>query len=203
MATGMHTVIHLSDNRLWSTLKTIPNTHDEVLAQCKKHLVYLRLGVFLQLKERPTCNILGTLSGQDPETHRLLLEQITHKIKHEETDIRPEYKPTWRQATAAAGSASQLSRVEKELNSNIKLPGTTGMCTLPTGKTHPSKPTKSVDLLERHPPTSKPLVNIMPFEVRLVKLSQQEISKHTRKHRLCKTPTLPSNRDRSDSPYTR
>ena len=68
MATGTHTAVHLSNNRVWSTLEVMPTSHDDLMQQCNKHLVYLGLGVFLQLKEHPTINILGTVTGQDPET---------------------------------------------------------------------------------------------------------------------------------------
>ena len=67
MATGTHTAVHLSDNRVWSTLEVKPTSHDDLMRQCNKHLVYLGLGVFLQLKERATVNVLGTVTGQDPE----------------------------------------------------------------------------------------------------------------------------------------
>ena len=51
MATGTHVAVHLNENRIWSTLEAIHSSHDDLMQQCDKHLVYLGLGVFLQLKE--------------------------------------------------------------------------------------------------------------------------------------------------------
>ena len=58
-------------------LKDMPASHDELIQQCDKHLVYLGLGIFLQLKERTSFNILGTITEQDPETHKRLVASIT------------------------------------------------------------------------------------------------------------------------------
>ena len=88
MATGTHTAVHLRNNRVWSTLEVMPTLHDNLMRQCDKHLVYLGLGVFLQLKEHPTINILGTITGQDPETHKLLAASVTHSIKQEKLKDR-------------------------------------------------------------------------------------------------------------------
>ena len=84
MATGSHTAVHMRNNKVWSTLKDMPTSHDELIQQCDKHLVYLGLGVFLQLKECLTVDILGTITGQDPETQKLLVASVTQSIKHEE-----------------------------------------------------------------------------------------------------------------------
>ena len=88
MATGTHTAVHLSNNRAWSTLEVMPTLHDDLMRQCNKHLVYLGLGVFLQLKEHPTVNILGTVTGQDPGTHKLLVASVTQSIKQEKLKDR-------------------------------------------------------------------------------------------------------------------
>ena len=108
MATGSHTAVHMRNNKVWSTLKDMPTSHDELIHQCDKHLVYLGLGVFLQLKERVTVDILGTITGQDPETQKLLVASVTQSIKHEEhVDSEMHVLPK-KHATAAAGSAAQL-----------------------------------------------------------------------------------------------
>ena len=91
MATETHTAIHLSNNRVWSTLEVMPTSHDDLMQQCNKHLVYLGLGVFLQLKEHPTISILGTVTGQDPETHKLLVASVTQSINTREAQ-RQKYK---------------------------------------------------------------------------------------------------------------
>ena len=108
MATGTHTAVHLSNNRVWSTLEVMPTLHDDLMQQCNKHLVYLGLGVFLQLKEHPTINILGTVIGQDPETHKLLVASVTQLIKQEKLKDRNTNVYPKKHVTAAAGSAAQL-----------------------------------------------------------------------------------------------
>ena len=68
MATASHTAVHLKHNKIWSTLNHKPSSHDELMRQCDKHLAYLGLGIFLELKERTPFNIIGTITGEDPET---------------------------------------------------------------------------------------------------------------------------------------
>ena len=108
MATGTHTAVHLSNNRVWSTLEVMPTSHDDLMRQCNKHLVYLGQGVFLQLKEHPTVNILGTVTGQDPETHKLLVASVTQSIKQEKLEDRNTNVYPKKHVTAAVGSAAQL-----------------------------------------------------------------------------------------------
>ena len=77
LSTGVHTVVHLNNNKLWSTLKTIPATHSELLSICDQHLAYLGFGIFLKLERKPIQkNILGTVTGIDNETQQLLLQSI-------------------------------------------------------------------------------------------------------------------------------
>ena len=113
MATGTHTAVHLSNNRVWSTLEVRPTLHDDLMQQCNKHLIYLGLGVFLQLKECPTINILGTVTGQDPETDKLLVASVTQSIKQEKLKDRNTNVYPKKHVTVAVGSAAQLDRVEK------------------------------------------------------------------------------------------
>ena len=83
---------------------------------CDLHLVYLGFGTFLCLVPRPVLDIkegdlpiLGHVVGEDPETQN----ELTRKAIKEEKIVEPK-EPSI--ATAAAGSASQLPRVERELN---------------------------------------------------------------------------------------
>ena len=77
LSTGVHTVVHLNNNKLWSTLKIIPATHSELLSICDQHLAYLGFGIFLKLERKPVQkNILGTITGIDNETQQLLLQSI-------------------------------------------------------------------------------------------------------------------------------
>ena len=47
-----HTVVHLSNNQLWTTIKKPPKNHDTLLAMCNFHLVYLGRSLFVELTER-------------------------------------------------------------------------------------------------------------------------------------------------------
>ena len=77
LSTGIHTVIHLKINKLWSTLKMIPATHSELLNICDQHLAYLGFRIFLRLEQKPIqVQILGTITGADHETQQLLLQSI-------------------------------------------------------------------------------------------------------------------------------
>ena len=77
LSTGVHMVVHLNNNKLWSTLKTIPATHSELLRICDQHLAYLGFGIFLKLERKSIQkNILGTVTGIDNETQQLLLQSI-------------------------------------------------------------------------------------------------------------------------------
>ena len=48
----MHTVVHLRNDRLWTTFKDQSLSHDELLRICNFHLVYLGQGLFVELTER-------------------------------------------------------------------------------------------------------------------------------------------------------
>ena len=101
---------------MWSTLRSVPVDHDEHVNLCDLHLVYLGFGTFLRLIPRPAlitkeCDlpILGYVVAEDPETQ---MELTRKAIKEEKID-----EPTETSIVkAAACSASQLSRVERELN---------------------------------------------------------------------------------------
>ena len=40
-----HTVVHLNNNRLWTTIKNPPKDHNSLLAMCNFHLIYLGRGL--------------------------------------------------------------------------------------------------------------------------------------------------------------
>ena len=122
IATGVHTMVHLK-NKLWCTLHDKPQSHEEMLNHCEKHLVYLGFGIFLCLEERPPPTldmlpILCTVSSDDPATQRELLHHIGMTIKTESglagtTQVAKTAK--YPKTSAAAGSKAQLVRVETEM----------------------------------------------------------------------------------------
>ena len=174
MATGSHTAVHMRNNKVLSTLKNGPVSHDELIQQCDKHLVYLGLGIFLQLKECVSFNILGTITGLDPETHKRLVASVTQSVKHEvQVDSEKQILPIKQHATAAAGSEAQLERVEKEMRSTTGIIGTTNNLVIPTRMKVTGPSVRSVKSVK------KPMVNFLPFEVRLVRLTEKEILNYT------------------------
>ena len=122
IATGVHTMVHLK-NKLSCTLCDKPQSHEEMLNHCEKHLVYLSPGIFLHLEKRPPCTldalpILGTISSDDPATQRELLHCVGVTIKAESafTGTTPMPKLSKHpKASAATGSKEQLERVEAEM----------------------------------------------------------------------------------------
>ena len=172
MATASHTIVHLKYNKVWSTLKHKPASHDELMQQCNKHLAYLGLGIFLELKERKPVNIIGTITGEDPETHKHLLASVTQSIKLEDQEDYVSKPPIKHHATAAAGSKSQLERVEKEMQTITRIIDTTKILA-------PSKRKKAEGCSATR--IKKSMVNLLPFEVRIVRLTEKEILKYTRK----------------------
>ena len=83
LATGVHTFVHLRNNKIWCTLQNVPTSHYKLQNECEQRLVYLGYGIFLRMQRRrltiPT--ILGTVSGQDPATQQLLLASVGKTIK--------------------------------------------------------------------------------------------------------------------------
>ena len=47
---GKHTLIHLRNGNLWTTINTVNSDHDELLSKCEIHLVYIGNGQFCELK---------------------------------------------------------------------------------------------------------------------------------------------------------
>ena len=132
LTTGVHTVVHLKHNKLWCMFKEISKMHQELIKWCDKHLAYFGFGIFLKLNERPPpLNILGTVSGSDPETQQLLLVSVSKQIKPEFTGttsasmdtasiIANINSSTFRKASAGAGSEAQLKRLESEMKSDLE-----------------------------------------------------------------------------------
>ena len=135
--------------------------HDEHVNLCDLYLVYLGFGAFLHLVARPALDtkeylpILGYVVGEDPETQ---MELTRKAIKEEKIDEPTDSRIT----TAAAGSALQLSRVERELSMLQTM-------FLSSSSTSTDKP--------KH--TSYNLLALCkPMIVKLTRLSKSEIEKH-------------------------
>ena len=154
--------MHLRNNKIWCTLQNVPTSHYELQNQCEQHLVYLGYGIFLHMQRRPTIPaILGTVSGEDPATQQLLLASVGKTIKSDieltgTTDGRNQLTKVSK-ASAAAGSESQLSRLEAEM------------------KLDPDVNTR---------PTKKSMVQVTPFQVVLTRLTKQQIEKYVKQPRI-------------------
>ena len=48
-----HAWVHLKGGKVWTSLKTLPKSHANVMDQCKFHLPYLGTGIFTTPIERP------------------------------------------------------------------------------------------------------------------------------------------------------
>ena len=109
LATGVHTFVHLKNNKIWCTLQNVPTSHHKLQNQCEQHLFHLGYGIFLHMQRRPTIPaILGTVSGADSATQQLLLASVGKPIKSDigltgTTDGRTQLTKASR-VSAAAGS---------------------------------------------------------------------------------------------------
>ena len=94
----------------------------ELVERCPIHLVYMGLGIFLQLKKSKipeSTRILGTISSEDPEVRA----QLHLLVKTEKPDVDESLLKG--NITAAAGSEPQLQHVEQELNQHKSQEGCT------------------------------------------------------------------------------
>ena len=116
MVTERHTYVHLKNSVMWSALKAVPTNHDEHVSRCALHLVYLGFRAFLCLKPHQIIDvkeipILGHITSDDPDVTRELIKRAVKQEKLDDTGMAPGSMT----ATAAAGSAAQLERMEAEL----------------------------------------------------------------------------------------
>ena len=118
MVTGNHTAVHLKDNKVWSTLKTIPLLHYELVDRCNIHLVYMGFGIFLQLKTRQmpiTTRILGTITSDDPDVRA----NFHLLVKTEKVDVSDE--PTRSTASATCSTPQFESTHSASLESQVDI----------------------------------------------------------------------------------
>ena len=105
--------------------------------------------------------ILGTVSGEDPATQKLLLASVGKTIKSDigltgTTDGRNQLTKVSK-ASAAAGSESQLSHLEAEMKPDL-------------------------DVYTR--PTKQSMVQVTPFQVVLTRLTKQQIERYIKQPRI-------------------
>ena len=154
--------MHLKNNKIWCTLQNVPTSHHELQNQYEQHLVYLGYGIFLHMQRRPTIPaVLGTVSGADPATQQLLLASVGKPLKSDigltgTTDGKTQLTKASK-ASAAAGSESQLSCLEVEMNPDP-------------------------DVYTRL--TKQSMVQVTPFQVVLTRLTKQQINRYIKQPRI-------------------
>ena len=100
--TDCHCVVHLNQNKVWSTLGDVPDEHNVLMDRCEIHLCYMGNGVFVQLVPRiksdePTAGtstgttpvVIGSLTANKTQTLTILLQEgirtklkSTHDVSH-------------------------------------------------------------------------------------------------------------------------
>ena len=132
---GLHTCIHLKNGKTWSTLRAIPIHHEELMSRCDIHLTYFGFGIFLRLirRQHPIPDILGTIYSDNPS----ILNELTLGNQDLHKACPSPSTKSKKPASAAAGSASDLPRLERELISTTSAPWMPG--TISTEVTPKSK----------------------------------------------------------------
>ena len=137
--------MHTSEK--WKSLEHIasnPLHHDELIARCDMHFVYMGFGIFLCLVRQPPTvpdiNILGTIHSDNPATLNKLISSTQGVIGMTKSVTTV----TTSTANSVAGSTTQLSWVESELKAKS---------TKPVKPVKPAETTKSAKLAQ---PTAKP-----------------------------------------------
>ena len=79
-----HVMVHLKGGTIWTSLKVIPTTHDEIIKQVDLHLVYIGRGNFVRLQNCSTplqvvasskkseTVVIGTFMPLSPEENKIL-----------------------------------------------------------------------------------------------------------------------------------
>ena len=70
----MHTIVHLKNDRLWTTIKNRSLSYDELLKMCNFHLVYLGRGLFVELMERKWPL---TIVEENADTKTVIIGELT------------------------------------------------------------------------------------------------------------------------------
>ena len=62
-----HAIVHINENKLWTTLNDPLENHDQILEKCEYHLVFLGTGKFIELVERQH-PLITVYSDEDVKT---------------------------------------------------------------------------------------------------------------------------------------
>ena len=74
----IHTVIHLHNGGMWTTLQVVPDDHDSVMLCCHMHLAYLGMGIFIELvrRETPLAILPDAVTGR-PDIKSIVIGEVT------------------------------------------------------------------------------------------------------------------------------
>ena len=76
MLFSQHTVGHLHNNLIWSTLASIDTNHLDDLHKCDIHLCYLGRGLFMELIER---DVPLQILDDKPNTQSIVIDELLSK----------------------------------------------------------------------------------------------------------------------------
>ena len=71
---NIHTLVHIKNNRLWTTIKNPSPNHDNLLKMCNFHLAYVGRGLFVELTERKRPL---TVVDEDTDTKTVVIGELT------------------------------------------------------------------------------------------------------------------------------
>ena len=99
---GKHSLIHLHNGNLWTSIDTSSSDHDELLEKCDIHLAYMGNGLFCELRSKPSCtassdgttvelsrNLKGTTTviKAEPQPELTLSERVIGTIHSDEDTL--------------------------------------------------------------------------------------------------------------------
>ena len=118
---GKHTLVHLQNGNLWTTINTVSSDHDELLSKCEVHLAYVGNGLFCELKPRllGTTAVSGTttqdvniLSGTTRDTTSSIVCGIEETVPSnvlDSIDVKPPIIPDVPEASNITSSTLQVA----------------------------------------------------------------------------------------------
>ena len=82
-----HTLIHLRNGNLWTTMETSNMDHDEILKDCDIHLAYLGNGLFSEIKQKTRDQGLVQESGIHKLSNITMMVKCTSSVETMSKDI--------------------------------------------------------------------------------------------------------------------
>ena len=79
----IYTVVHLHNGAIWTTLKTLPIDHDDLIGKFLVHLAYLGMGIFVELItcEKPLQVLSPEITGRS-DVDSIVVGDLEIKQEH-------------------------------------------------------------------------------------------------------------------------